>query len=189
MAFDILEVRDEKTGWIRAELDRDEKVAWSGEPVPRFFTKSSLPLFLFALPWTGSSIAWVAASLIFTRGAGLFSYAFPLFGVPFVVIGLAMLSSPIGEWLKLSRTAYVVTDKRALIIDHDLRRVRRVRSFSGAELSPITKEQHADGTGDLFFAEVPRRSENDAYPEPVGFTGVRGFREAERALRTLRGET
>jgi hypothetical protein len=94
---------------IDNELQLGEGIRWVEQPVPRFFTVSSIGIFLFGIYWTSFALVWM-------HGASRFDPGFASFGLFFVLIGFGMLSSPIWEWQKVRKTVYLVTDKRAISI-------------------------------------------------------------------------
>ncbi|MEP1077527.1 hypothetical protein NDI52_19185 [Leptolyngbya sp. PL-A3] len=83
---------------IDNELEAREFIKWVDQPIPRFFTASSIGAVLFGIPWTSFALFWTwgAAGFEFPdfREGVQPQYFFALFGVPFILIGLAMLSSP-----------------------------------------------------------------------------------------------
>ena len=80
---------------LHEELGPTEKLLWSAAPAPGRLARITLPIFLFAIPWTAFAIFWIAGASGFKRpNFGQPAGLFPLFGVPFVLIGLGMLSSP-----------------------------------------------------------------------------------------------
>lgn len=186
MKLNALDLPDEKAKWIKDELHRDEAVRWSGEPVPAFFSPGVLPRFLFAIPWTAFAVFWTTSAYAATHAAEAPGFdVFPLFGIPFVLIGLGMLSAPLRNRMKLARTAYAVTDRRLLVVAYDLFGKRSVRSFERTDLASVRREEGADGTGDLFFAQDVGHGKHGTYSIPVGFVGVRNVRAAEDAVRAL----
>jgi hypothetical protein len=111
---------------------------------------------------------------------------FPLFGMPFVVSGLFMLSAPLRTRLALTRTAYAITRRRAVIVEHDVFQKRTVRSYDASDLGPISRVEQANDRGDVFFAsEVSSDSDGGRIATPIGFYGVLRAKRAEEALRDL----
>jgi hypothetical protein len=124
------------------ELASGERIVWVGQPIPSRYAFPSLGIVLFAIPWTAFAIFWMAAASGFklpdlARGSGLFS----LFGVPFVLIGLGMLSTPFWMLRKARRTAYVITDQRALVVDCGAWGRVSLRSFEPAGLTDLRRDQ------------------------------------------------
>src|SRR6185437_12509968 len=89
---------------VRSELSEGEQLLWVGQPLPRRYVRSSIPIVLFGIPFTGFALFWMAgASGVLFAGAAMnggpggfaaFLACFPLFGLPFLIIGLGMLTSP-----------------------------------------------------------------------------------------------
>ena len=111
---------------VNDELAPGERVRWACQPRPR----ASLPWwslapFFVAVPWTLFTLFWMAgAAGLLDRGPGpidITRLLLALFGVPFLLIGIAMFCSPL--WVRhqrrraASRTAYAITDRRAIVFD------------------------------------------------------------------------
>lgn len=172
---------------VDKELEIDESIRWIEQPIPYFFTISSLIAFLFAIPWTSFAIFWMYM-------ASSFDILFALFGIPFVVIGFGMLSSPI--WLRLSakNTAYVITNKRALsiyipIISFANIISTTIRNYPPSQLKNIYRQERADGTGDVVMAVKYRikyiNNHRHRTTEEIGFMRIRNPQEVEKMLRQL----
>ena len=104
---------------VKRELEPGESIAWMEQPVPRFFTISSITMILCAIPWTAFSIFWICSAAGFKMpnfSRGGFSL-FPLFGLPFVLIGLGMFSSPFWAYRRALKTVYVITNRRAIAFE------------------------------------------------------------------------
>lgn len=90
---------------VNNELDNDEIIEWMYMPIPHYFKRMSLAMFLFAIPWTAFAFFWIYGASGFEMpdfskgGASLF----PLFGLPFVLVGIGMLSSSLWTYKKLLR--------------------------------------------------------------------------------------
>ena len=92
---------------------------------------------------------------------------FPLFGVPFILIGLAMLSSPLWSVRRASRTAYLITNKRAVVIDGGGRRT--VRSITPDRFGDIVRREGRSGRGDILFGTPAQVSQPQ---DPYRINGV-----------------
>lgn len=182
---------------LQSELERElapgERVVWSGQPIPSRYSRGTLPIVLFGIPWTGFAVLWTAMAFVGTRSlkgddamSTGFRWLFPLWGLPFIAIGVGMLSSP--WWLKrrAGRVLYAVTDRRAILFEPARRGARKVRSFEPAALQALERTEHPDGSGDLIFArQAWRDSDGDRRTSQVGFTGVSRVREVEEVIRKL----
>ncbi|MDX2200053.1 MAG: hypothetical protein SF069_13915 [Phycisphaerae bacterium] len=159
------------------------------QPIPGRMARMTLPIVLFAIPWTAFAVFWTAAAGWGTSkaetGAGFFGF-FPLFGVPFILIGLGMLASPFWARRNARRSAYVLTDRRAILIAAGWSGSVTVRSFGPDRLTDLRRRQHADGSGDLVFAEdVHRDSEGARHSADVGFLAIREVKAVEGMVRAL----
>jgi hypothetical protein len=174
-------------GMVDGELAKGEQIAWVGQPIAVRWARMSLPFILFGIPWTAFAIFWIAAASSFKgpEGLGVFGL-FPLFGVPFVVIGLGMLSSPYWLWRKALRTAYVVTDRRTILIEGHLLSGFTVRSFEPDRLHDLQRTQYPDGSGNLVFERQFRIDRNgNSRPKEVGFLAIDGVKDVENLIREL----
>ncbi len=170
---------------LEAELQPGERITWVGQPIPGRFARGSIGIVLFGIPWTAFAIFWIAGASgfhlpDFSNGSELF----PLFGVPFVLIGFGMLSSPYWMRRKAGRTAYVITDKRALILDGGSWRSTTIRSFEPHRLGDIRRVQNPDGSGDIIF-ERPWASDGSKQTTDHGFLAIQDVKNVESLIRKL----
>src|SRR5262245_16164028 len=181
---------------VRSELRSGEWLVWTGQPLPRRFMRSSIPIVLFGIPFTAFALFWMAGAsgLLFGGGVGgpggadAFFICFPLFGVPFVLVGLGMLSSPLWMYRRARRTCYALTDQRAIVWTAGWFGSTEVRSFAPAALGRMLRRGYADGSGDLIFEEfvsVNRDSEGGwrSQRSERGFLGIADVREVEELVR------
>lgn len=173
---------------IKRELERGERIQWSGQPKPSFITGESIGSFLFGIPWTAFAVFWVGMAYLGVSEAdeaGLFNL-FPLFGVPFILIGLGMLSSPIRTYLKLRKTIYALTTKRLILIEPSWR-ANIIRSYSFVELqtSEIYREERADGSGHLIVNPRPEELLSKMKTKKIILTRIPQVKEVEQQLKQL----
>ncbi len=87
---------------LRDEIPQGERVKWVGRPQPSSgFLWITLPLVLFALFDVGFALFWMAGAAGVFDGVGPMRterLIFAPFGIPFLLIGVAMLTSPL--WLR-----------------------------------------------------------------------------------------
>jgi len=172
---------------VGAELEAGERIAWVGQPDPRRFAWASVFAVLFAIPWTAFAIFWMCGAAGFKMPTFQHGWdLFPLFGLPFVLVGFGMLSTPYWLRRKAQRTVYVITDRRAVILDGGWWRSITVRSFSPDRLKDLRRVQRPDGSGDLLFERTWRTdSEGSRQFTDHGFLGVRDVKMVERLIKQL----
>jgi hypothetical protein len=181
---------------IRRELAEGERPVWSGQPLPGAFARSAIPLALFGVPFFGFAVFWtVMAAYGAWWGSGSpsgssppwFGALFPLFGIPFLVIGAGMLLSPVLARRAARRTVYVLTDRRAIVLEWKPFRGRAVRSYTPERLTKMSRIERRDGSGNLVFESDPDRAAQ-GYPRWTpghGFIGVSNVAEVERLVRAI----
>lgn len=170
---------------VDRELERDDRIEWLGMPKRVYFTPVAIGAFLFGIPWTAFALFWTAAAAefklpAFNKGFDLF----PLFGVPFVLIGLAMLSSPIWAYWRAGKTVYIVTNRRAITFDGGWSTT--IRSYPPDKLTDIYRREKPDGSGDVIIARRAwRDSDGDRQTEELGFMRIADVKDVERRLKEL----
>ncbi|HUF04212.1 MAG TPA: hypothetical protein VMM38_08555 [Aridibacter sp.] len=171
---------------VDRELEIGERIVWTGMPRRAFFTPAATGSFLFGIPWTAFAVFWTitaGAGTWFISGFSIFSL-FPLFGIPFILVGIGMLSAPIGAYVKSGRTVYVITDKRAISFEGGSSTV--VRSFPPEKLVDVFRRERSKGYGDIIIDLAHSRdSDGDRQTEEVGFFRVRDPGGVERLLKDL----
>ena len=178
---------------ITAEMASGEKVAWSAQPIPAALGRKLWPVVLFGIPFTAFAVFWIGVATWGTSKAknGLPVFRlFPLFGLPFVLVGLGMLTSPIWIRRKAGRTAYVLTNRRAIIFSAGRAGQINVRSFEPERLGDLLRTQRADGSGDIIFTRDIGYNSADGFNSrrgatDVGFIGVRDVKNVEEKIRAL----
>jgi hypothetical protein len=131
---------------IHRELAAGERVVWASQPLAGKSAKQSAPIFLFGIPWTAFAVFWTWHA---SNGLALFG----LFGLPFIAIGLLMLSAPWWAARGSARSAYVITDRRALSIVHERGNSVVVRSYVPSQLSSLARTEADDGSGSITYGE------------------------------------
>lgn len=168
---------------VRWQMRADEKPLWIGYPIPRRFAlKQGLPMFLFAIPWTGISAAFEAGAM---KSGSIFML---LWGIPFIVIGLRLLASPLWEYWRARRTVYVVSDRRLLILGGLLR--PSTKSFAVSDIGPLEVDAGGDGSGSIVFSQHRTRDPEGGWTvEKIGFIAVPNVREAAEHIASLKDRT
>jgi hypothetical protein len=179
---------DELVPLVDRELGAGEHAEWVAQPIPARLARAALPAVLFGIPWTAFAIFWtvMASGVTSHRGRSGWSWVFALWGVPFILVGLGMLTSPCWVLWRARRTAYVLTDRRAIILSVGWRSKVSLRSFEPSALADLRRTERADGSGDLVFTtDISTGSRGRTNSTPVGFVGIRNVKEVEGRVRRL----
>jgi hypothetical protein len=111
---------------------------------------------------------------------------FRLLGIPFVLVGLSMLLSPFWMLAKARRTAYVITNRRAILLEGRVLGGLSTRSFDRERLRDVQRVQFGDGSGNLVFERQLRTSHNGgAHFTDIGFLAVPDVKDVEDRIREL----
>ncbi|MDP3271797.1 MAG: PH domain-containing protein [Polynucleobacter sp.] len=131
---------------IEAQLSRDEKVLWAGQPKQGVILRGADALMIpFSLMWGGFAIFWELSVLQSDAPA-----IFVLFGIPFVLIGLYLI---VGRFFfdakQRANTYYGVTDERVIIISGVFS--RKIKSLNLRTLSDLSLLEGKGGEGTVSF--------------------------------------
>jgi hypothetical protein len=163
---------DQLVALVDRELNSGESVVWVSQPIPRRMARTALPSVLFGIPWTAFAIFWTAMAGWGTwskPGAGWFRL-FPFWGVPFILVGFGMLSSSYWAYRRAKQTAYVLTNRRAIIISVGWRKNASIQSFEPNALTDLQRKEKPDGSRDLIFTnDIRTGSRGHDYSTEVGF--------------------
>ena len=158
---------------VEGILTSRERVCWVGQPLPMLLARRELSKCVWGAVFTGFSMfaLWAVCrteyALVPPR-TGLLLLS------PFLVLSLYILSYPLWVAHGARKTAYVLTDQRAIIIVLGGFGVPRIRSFAATEIISSRVRTHGDGTGDVIFAEDVVMGPDLAGPFriPSGFLAV-----------------
>jgi hypothetical protein len=145
---------------FESELQPGEKVLWAGRPDSRKMARHPLPKFV---------ISMTVAVVVIVYLAFIKLPRFPQFPLlPWIVLGIGMLfvagiCALVFFGLRfyariLDQTAYVVTDRRALVIGGNSSRA--ICSIGPELMGNLSLVEYSDGTGDLI---LERRAEHTTY--------------------------
>jgi hypothetical protein len=170
---------------VENELQVGESILWMAQPSARRFAFASLPTLLWGIPFTAFAVFWTCGAARFRWPA--FSQPwdfFCLWGIPFVVVGLGMLLSPArGAW-RARRTAYLITNRRAVVFEGGWSTT--IRSYGPAQLKQIHRKQRADGGGDIIFEREAQTGHRGriVYTD-IGFMGLEEVQTPSELLQNL----
>lgn len=176
---------------------KGEVIRWAGQPSPGRSALTTLPILLFAIPWTaisGGMFFGVIYSLLVGKAPGEPGYIgagmgifFLLLLTPFVGIGLAMLSAPVWAWHTARHTVHAVTDKRLLTIVEG--RARKVKSVLPEHIVSLERKERRDGSGTLTVVTgYEKDSDGDVVKLKEDIGPVAGVRQVERHLAAIRDQ-
>lgn len=163
------------------ELAPGEIIQWREQPIPWFFSRWSAATFFFAIPWLAilALMHWNSSLMMPAGPTGI-----DWFEVPFVLAGVGMLATPLWVYRKSRTTVYVITNKRAFILEASWK--TDVESFGPERLQEITLREARNGTGDVILGQrTTYDSDSGSYTFDIGFMRVREPRMVEDRLRNL----
>ncbi len=174
----------------RAELEKallqGEQIFWATKPVPVLWCAEVAPLLIFAAVWLGFIAFWTFGALGMPTSAEDLAnikgeqIPFALFSIPFWLVGIGLASSPWWRKRKLESTLYVLTNKRALVIERALFSWNTV-VYPLEDDMLIERQAKANGQGNLVF---DINYENKP-PTKNGFMSVPDVQLAERKLNEV----
>jgi len=177
---------------IRDAVTRElqgERILWTGQPSATRSFLASLPIWLFAIPWTAFSLGWEWMALggwlsgkpSPSTTHTIMGVVFPLFGVPFVLVGLGMMATPFLAWRWARRTVHVVGEKR--IVTMTVGRSLKVKTYPTASITRLERIERRGGSGTLkVIMGTHRDSDGDKTETTEVFYGIPEVRKVERLL-------
>ena len=137
---------DNINSWLKAYLNPDEYVLWSGKPGKgKLLNKRDIFLIPFSIVWFGFAVFWEAS--VFLTDA---PFLFKLWGIPFILVGLYIT---VGRFFLNSyirkRTTYVITNKKVI-----RRYKKKVDMLSGSAKSQMSVSVNNDGSGTISFGDT-----------------------------------
>ena len=162
-----------RPGAVRDELTAGERVVWEGKPRIGWLVILALPLAVVG--FAVAVVSWIC--LVESRG-GAAIVAFPA-----LLAGLGVMAAPIWYAWRGLGTVYVITNRRAIVLEPLLIPGAAVRSYAPAALARVVRNQRGDGSGDLIFDEPRRLRGRGVRFVRQGFFAVADVRRVETLLR------
>jgi hypothetical protein len=94
--------------------------------------------------------------------------------------GLYVLTWPLRDWQRLRKSSYVLTNRRAIIIEPGFLGGTKTHTYVSESLRLMRVEEHSDGSGDLIFEN---RSTWTGLTRTLGFLGIDDPRSVETLVR------
>ena len=170
---------------VNDELAEDENIEWIGKPIPTRFALKAIPHVLVGLIWIGFALYWAPPTGKFKLVPLDNSFdLFTLIGYVSIIVGMGIVCSPVWMLWKARRTAYVLTNKRAILFDGVWS--TEIRSYWPANLKNLRRTQNSDGSGDLIF-DRELNVDNDGKKKIVnrGFIAIRNVKKVEERVRQI----
>jgi hypothetical protein len=177
---------------LSLELGANEKLIWFGQPrsVNRLVARS-VPKALAGLGIICVVAIWMAAVIHgghnnWDRGRVVAPFAThnvliaAVAGLWMIPPGLYLLTWPVRAWLRLKKTHYALTDRRALVIEPRVLGRTKIRGYTASSLRLMRVEEHRDRTGDVIFEA---RSGWPGFAQNVGFLAIEHAGDVEALVR------
>ena len=154
---------------VQARLRSGERVVWSASPRPARIARQAWPYVVFGFVWLAVVLGgWAASGGARERTPVMLGLSFP---------GVAALTMPLWFARAAARTAYVLTDRRAIVIEPRsvLASMWVTRSFASGELANAEALINTDGSGDLILGSrfaKPRVRGKEQRAILLGFFGI-----------------
>ncbi len=136
---------EQETAQVRSVLHEGEQVVMLASPrigLSGAQTAAQLiPGFMLACPLVHAAVV-----------LGGDCWVILLFGLPFWLVAIVLLISPLWQRLRMGSTRYLLTNRRAVVMENSLFRRLRTVSFPLGENLVLKVESRADGYGDVIFA-------------------------------------
>ena len=186
--MDRLQISTDLREKIDRELAPGEIIRWIDQPIVRFFTPSTRATFLFGISWTAFTLfsMWAASGFgsLFMNGFTPIMLVLPLLGGPFLLIGFSMLSYPFKTKKDALKTAYIITDRRA--ISFEGHSPMTIRSYLPNQLQNMYREENENGSGNVVITiHYVKDSGYSERTESIGFMNIRDTKGAEKFLKEL----
>lgn len=184
---------------IQAELDPDEVLLWTGQPLSGKYAGGGWRVVPFGAFFLTFAVFWTLGAAGVLSGDGLdgvFTWVFPLWGLPFIASGLWMVLSPWRFWRRSKKIGYAITSRRAIITYRRMFRAS-VRTIMPFQMTDLEMTASPDGTGCIYFSPSVSRPgavrSGFYFGGPVlpssapenGFTAIAEVRTVAALLRRL----
>jgi hypothetical protein len=170
-------------GAIEAELSPDEIVIWFGQPLARRMMREGWLFVAVGVILTGFEIVKRLFASPVDRDFRGFDYLFYLFFILFII---PLYSHPHRLRRKARHTAYLVTNRRAIVFDANYNRGgHTISSFPPDRLRDVLRKQDPGGTSDLIFERRSVKGPDGVESTDVGFIAIQDVDEVERLIKQL----
>jgi hypothetical protein len=163
---------------IDREVQEGESVLWSGRPKPVWFTKFNWAILQFGILWTAFTVFWLTVKI--SKAPDSFGWA----GAGLLLIGMGLLSSPYWNRRRLARTAYVITNRRAIIVERK-RGGAKVKSVLRERLGNSFRREYPDGISDVIVDREIEDTSDGKFVQEITFMRIGDGRAIEKLLNAV----
>jgi hypothetical protein len=160
---------------VESELGADERIVWVGRPGARPYVIQTIPFALLGVAFTTYAVNW-------TSQAATNGYE-PWYGFPFITAGLGLCCTPFWAVRIAHRTAYVLTERRAMVFEGG--RPYTLRTFLPDRLRELSRKERSDGSGDLVFLQTAEPDSDGLRRVDYGFLTVAHVKQVEELVRRM----
>lgn len=172
---------------LEKEIESSEVVQWIEQPIPHFFTRSTVGTCLVLLFSSGFFVFIGYGMYEQLRNAGIPINEFPQAGsilISLIAVSIQLILIfliPFLNWLEAAQSVYVITNKRAFILAVGFSKT--VTSFILSELRVVSRRENKDGSGDIIvYIHQSKDYDGDAVTQEIGFKQVRDVKMFENML-------
>ena len=167
-------------------------IQWIEQPIPRVLTRSTVgtclvllfSLTFFAFIGYGTYEQFKNTGMPINEFPQVMGILIPLVAV--VIQFMLIILIPFLNWLEAVQSVYVITNKRAFILQVGLSKT--VTSFFFPDLRVILRRENKDGSGDIIvYIHQSKDYDGDTVTEEIGFKQVRNVKTFENILRYPNG--
>jgi len=173
----------EETGSaVRKELRPEERLIWSGKPLPARLLLPCLALVAFGIIL--SAIIWFV--ILYVQGAfkspGNGVEIWGMMQIPGLLFTFGLIRVIGPQYLELKGTTYGIINTRVIIVSGYY--AIKVRSYPLSHVGRIRRTESSGRTGSLYFERTPSSSERvGQQSEEIGLLYIRDVRTVERLLK------
>ncbi len=177
---------------IKTELDKGERVLWTGQPDAARLMERALPGAAFGVFGLSFLLFWMWGTTNELRqklSAGLtpdlLNIFFAALGLVGIGLTLILIIWPFLEHNRAPHTFYALTNRRALIIVEGVVE-NRVQTVKPAEFA-LERRDKTDGRGDLILKREVNSQPGRRYADTeIGFFGIENVAHVENLARKIK---
>jgi succinate dehydrogenase hydrophobic anchor subunit len=171
-------------GWT-GQLEDDERILWQGRPDGRVRIRASgLIMSVLGAVLLGFALFWVNVTFAMTVGETLWHWVLPALAIPVLALGVFMLIGQyIWDALRRRRTWYTLTDRRAFVARHLIR--RNLTEYQIDARTSLQFQERRGGLGTIWFTANPTGGRKGR----AGFELIGDARRVHKMMRFIQKDS